>query len=122
LHQPYISGGRTIAGSTNWQPLVVGGINVGQFVRIDSSAAGFRVTPQYMISVPGTRLISSSPMQLAFGVIELANADRSGFLVNITFPVTPTTLFNPPELRHPVQGPKLLNTLGWSVSWIGVEG
>jgi hypothetical protein len=121
VYQSYIAGGQTPAGSTDWKPLVEGGLVVGQQVQVDSSAASFRSVPQYLVNILGSR-IRFVPMLVALGITEIANADGSGFTLKVLFPALPGgPEFNPPELRDAVNGAKTLNALGWCVSWVGIE-
>jgi hypothetical protein len=120
-HQAYIAGGQTLASTTKWQPLIAGGSVLGQFVQVDTSAANFRSTPQYLVNVLGARA-RAVPLLIAAGVTEIHSPDRAGFTLQVLFPaLAGSPGLNPPELRDAVAGPKTLNALGWCVSWVGME-
>jgi hypothetical protein len=118
---PYVAGGQTVAAKTVWQPWSPSGVVVGQLTRVDTSRARFRTVPQYFARVDGDVLLLFPSPVLVVGFPEIAEASPLGFTLRVLFPQLNVTV-NPPPLRDPVAGPKMLADLGWSVVWTGIEG
>jgi len=116
---PYIFAGQTAAAKTTWQPWSPAGTILGQFTRIDTSRARFRNVPRYFARIEGDVMTILPPM-LALGFPKVAEAAPDGFTLRVLFPAINATV-NPPVLRDPLQGPKALFDLGWSVVWTGIE-
>jgi hypothetical protein len=127
---PYVNGGRYVPPATSWSELrqPASGPVVGLQVNIDTSRAGFFGNVAYTARVMGPRfkegwshvlcldefIITGDAVSFKLGVVILADAST-------------TTGFDPVSLadfttkvqRVPKDLPGLL---GWSVSWMGVEG
>jgi hypothetical protein len=126
--QPYITGGSTAVGGTTWKSApppswILSGVTVD----VDTSAAGFVTTPTYTAQVNGNR--SPEAGVVIDGVASISNASATGFTVTVMLPrdldLGGGTVLNPSALLDPtLLLPKLKSKmgLGWSVSWIGVEG
>jgi urease accessory protein UreE len=56
LARAHTAQGQTIPGQTSWQPWILGGSEVGVQVKVDTSAAGFTVTPHYFASAIAGRI------------------------------------------------------------------
>ena len=98
-----IASGKTQAGYTNWQQYGTDGI----FVDIDTSAAGFSKTPNYVASLHGLGFLWETT-----GGSEIYNAQKDRFRVFVRF-VT----------DQPAPTPGQANSVdySWHIVWIGVE-
>lgn len=128
---PYVNGGRYPPPSGDWSELRLSaaGPVVGLQVEVDTSAAGFFGNVSYTARVVGPRfkdgwvhvlcldefVISAGPTSFELGVVILADS------VTVAGGFDPVSLaaFTAAVQRAPTDLPGLL---GWSVSWLGVEG
>lgn len=97
LGQLIISSGSTPIENTNWQAFN----NYAIYVDVDTSAAGFTETPNYVTSVGGY-----GNHWIAQGASAIYNATPTGFRVYLRFP-------------SPIS-PPLANTWGWHVLWTAI--
>jgi hypothetical protein len=72
------------------------------------------------VQIVGERVIASSG-QMVLDFVSIANETPSGFTLQVALPPIAATV-NPPTVTDPVTGPLMLKQLGWSVSWMGMEG
>jgi hypothetical protein len=135
--RPFIVAGQTTAGRTPWRPWIdrSGGASLlGVVTTIDTSWAGFRAQPAYLVSVVGERVthvgganqLRPCPID---GFSEILESGPAGFTVGV---LLPRNLFgagvtiNPGEIvasDDPGRVAKVVTAeLGWYVAWIGVEG
>lgn len=93
--------------------------SAGFTTQIDTSAAKFQSTPSYMAQIIGPRAIPNSKVSIA-DFVSVANPSPTGFQLQLALPPIAEAI-NTIAITDPVNGPKLMAQLGWSVSWIGVE-
>ena len=107
-----IGSGATVAGSTAWQPYDPSSTIPGRgiYVDVDTSAAGFTKTPNYVISLCGRT-----------NHWELTGTSAIYSPTNIKFRVYVRLSYNKPGLETPPLTPAQANAYGWHISWIGVE-
>ena len=120
-HRPYIAAGQTISQATEWEPWQEGNQFLGFSVQVETSAARFSTTPHYLAHIQGERFLQAGQI-IAFGIpaVVMPTADR--FELRVLLPAGPDgSHINPPALRHPVQGLAIIQQLGWSVIWMGME-
>ena len=103
-----------------WTPWQQGGVNIGFTARIDTSAAKFQTTPNYMTQIVGSRS-SSSPAVVVVDFVTIANQSPTGFTLQLALPALGNEI-NTSAITDPTAGPELMAQLGWVVSWMGVEG
>lgn len=115
-----VKAGQVAAGAIKWVPLLPGAGNAGFSAPIDTSAAKFQSAPHYLVQIVGERVIASSG-QMVLDFVSIANETPTGFTLQVALPPIAATV-NPPTVTDPVTGPLMLKQLGWSVSWMGMEG
>lgn len=123
--QPYVASGQTDPQSTPWTAWVAGKWFLGFTVEVDTSAAHFHETPQYIAQIAGQPFLASKPgplLAVAFTSVVNAQADR--FTLHAMLPASSggNVPVNPPELRSAAKGPGILQSLGWHIVWTGIEG
>ena len=127
---PYVNGGRYVPPARDWTELRLsaGGPVVGLRVTVDTSPAGFFGNVAYTARVMGPRfnagwvhvlcldefVITDTARSFELGVVILADAST-----NVGFDPVSLAAFTTKVQRAPTDLPGLL---GWSVSWLGVEG
>jgi len=121
--QPYVSAGS--AGSAIvWQVVKSGGKVIGLKARVDTSAAGFGATPQYMAHVVGDRLTPGSE-DILEGLVNINDATPVGFTLTINMPpdvpLGGGVMLNSSKYMHD-ELPSLVSEMGWSITWLGIEG
>ncbi len=135
--QPYVMAGQTIAGSTFWQfyPSSTPGSALGVETVVDTSSAGFGMTPVYTAHVAGSRILkaaitggsggASSHGQLIDGLATIVDPSPTGFTLRVALPrnlaMSPYVL-NPSAAFSATLPETLRATLRWQVMWMGVEG
>jgi len=118
--QATVAAGQLQAEDISWRAWRQGGVNLGFTAIIDTSAAMFQSTPNYMAQIIGSRVLDSPSLVVA-DFVSTAGHSRSGFTLQVALPAMSGAV-NPAAITHPVDGPKLLAQLGWRVVWVGVEG
>jgi hypothetical protein len=103
-----------------WTAWKQGTVNAGYKATIDTSAAGFVATPAYTAHIVGSRSIVNTDF-VAVDFISVTKQTPTGFTLQVALPSIAFSV-NPAQLTDPKTGPALLKTLGWRVSWMGVEG
>jgi hypothetical protein len=122
--QPYIAAASTPVGNTSWREFTSGGTIAGVATVVDTSAAGFVTTPTYTAQVNGGTELSSGV--LIGGIVSIIEPTPTGFTVNVVLP--PLTIgsaqLNPASSINAtlLAALKSSSQLGWSVSWMGIEG
>ncbi|MFE3200652.1 hypothetical protein [Embleya sp. NPDC059237] len=139
LPTPYVATGSTGAFGTVWSRVVdpATGVVIGLRTLVDTSAAGFGDTPAYLVRLDGDRELTAAgapggqacvldgtpyvdaPEPGRMTVMVPMPAGRIGGVVGGA-----TTLpLNPAQVLADVTLPDLVrSTLGWHISWMGVEG
>lgn len=121
--QPYIAAGITIAVETTWKFFPKTGTQLGVETIVDTSAAGFQMTPVYSAQVTGARMLKSG--ELVDGFVAIDSPSPTQFTLRVLMPrnlgMAPHAL-NPNAIFSPALLNKMRNDLGWRVSWMGVEG
>ncbi len=106
-----IGSGSTPPGATNWQQYApTSPLKRGVFVDVDTTAAGFTKTPNYVISVCGQNRV----WELA-GTSAVYDPKPNGFRVYLRWS------YNKPGAEQPPLTPAEANQQGFFVTWIGVE-
>ena len=126
--RPYVAGGETSAGGTDWRPWPDAATPVGVVASVPTAEAGFSDTPRYQARVDGPRLVnaSSSPTGQAFvvdGPVSVDVATAHAFDAVVLLPKGLTGSSGAPTPLNPdvVFDPGVLDAIGWRVVWIGVE-
>jgi hypothetical protein len=109
---------QVLAAAIQWRVWRQGGINIGFTAAIDTSSAKFQTTPRYMVQIVGSR---SGSGFIVVDFVSIADESSTGFTLQVALPALAAHI-NPPAVTSAVGGPQILNQLGWSVSWMGVEG
>jgi hypothetical protein len=114
----FVKAGQIGAASVVWTPWIPPGMKLGFTATIDTSAAQFQSTPHYMAQVVGSRALTGPPPMVILDLVSLANESPTGFTLQLALPSVPGA--NP---ALDVNGWKsLIASLGWTISWMGVEG
>jgi hypothetical protein len=137
---PYVDGGRVQASSMEWQVLATEEdppVIFGLEATIDTSVAGFRATPNYQARVSGARsgTLNGGPSFRFWTADAYVTAQASTSLtfqvVVPTVHVTESTSVTERSLQEFLDDQAMnesdlvslvVGTLGWGVTWIGVEG
>jgi hypothetical protein len=101
---PYVAAARVAAAALTWQSLGPGQIK-GAKATIDTTAARFQSTPNYMVEVVGNRTLDSG---VVVDIASIADASAADFTLQLTF----LGQVDPGDITK----------LGWEISWMGVEG
>jgi hypothetical protein len=110
----FIRAGQLTAQDIAWTPWTPAGMKFGFTAAIDTSAAQFQSTPRYMAQITGSR---SSGDTVIIDLVTVAGESPTGFTLQVALPSLPGA--NPVV---DVNGWKsLIGSLGWTISWIGVE-
>jgi hypothetical protein len=92
---------------------------------VDTSSAGFAVTPSYLLQVIGYREVDGEPVD---GWPEVLQASPTDFLARVSLPgglqvggraLNPDLLFTPARRDRTLD--QLTRVCSWQVNWIGVE-
>jgi len=108
------------AADLKWSLWTAGGVNVGYKAAIDTSAANYNTTPQYLAQIVGERAPAGADYVIA-DFVSIADATPGGFTLQVALPVISDKV-NPRKLTDAGTGPATFQQLGWRVSWMGVEG
>ena len=108
------------AGALTWSVWKQGSTNLGFTAAIDTSAAKFQSSPSYIAQIVGTRNVSN-PATLIVDFVSLSNQSARGFTLQLALPAIADGV-NTTAITDAVAGPKLMSSLNWVVSWMGVEG
>lgn len=103
-----------------WTAWTQGAVNIGFTAKIDTSAAKFQSTPQYMAQIIGSRSLAN-PAVVVADFVSIANESPAGFTLQLALPALSGDI-NPTAITDPVSGPQLMAQLGWRIAWIGVGG
>jgi hypothetical protein len=106
------------AADIQWAVWQQGGINIGFTAAIDTSSAKFQTAPRYMAQIVGSR---SGSGFIVVDFVSITDESPKGFTLQVALPALSANI-NPPAVTNAVAGPQILKQLGWSVSWMGVEG
>jgi hypothetical protein len=115
--QPYIAAGQSEQGRTGWLEWKAGEQTLGVHVDVDTSAARFKGTPQYVAHVVGDRHVTSGSGQLLILMRTLpavVSATPTRFTLQVRIVVEQSSVFI-------ANLPQLLETLQWHVVWMGIE-
>ncbi len=115
-----MASGAIAAANITWSSWAMNGVNLGFTAAIDASSGNFQSTPRYFATIVGERSLAN-PSLVVVDFVSLAHESPAGFTLQVALPALPGGV-NPANLTDPVTGPKLLTQLGWSVSWLGIEG
>jgi hypothetical protein len=119
--QPYLASGETVAASTVWTVKIESGVQVGVTTRVDTSAARFQATPTYFAHVIGSRVVSTSVgQQIALTLIAVSQPAPAGFNCDVYLPSGEVP--GGPLYLSAEEAAAVLNSLQWSVVWMGIEG
>jgi hypothetical protein len=119
--QPYIAAGQTLPSATVWSMKFEAGIAVGITTRVDTTQARFQATPVYFAHVMGARTLNTAQgPQFAATLVAISQPSPGGFSCDVYLPAgasaTGSVYLDANEIQP------LLNTLPWSVVWVGIEG
>lgn len=119
--RPYIAAGITKAAATHWQYFPSLATKHGVATIVDTSAAGFRHTPEYTAQIVGERAVGGNVFD---GIVSIAQPTATSFVCRLTMPMN--LLVGGPVLNSAGQFNAALldtlrNQLQWQVSWMGVE-
>lgn len=127
--QPYVAGAATDPASTEWAFFPSSGSALGVETTVDTSAAGFQMTPAYVAQIVGSRILKTAVGnqngQIIDGPASIASASPSAFTLRVTlarnlssspYDINPDAAFTSALLDS------LQTKLTWSVAWVGVEG
>jgi hypothetical protein len=115
-----IAAGQVAAQDVKWVPLKVGTQAVGFTAPINTSAGKFQSTPRYTAQIVGSRS-SASPAVLIVDFVSVKDESTTSFTLQVVLPDLGSGINNR-AITEPTDGPKLMATLGWLISWMGVEG
>jgi hypothetical protein len=132
---PRVACGETDPATTPWQLWEEVGTGelatttiFGLTTLVDTSAAGFRVTPRYTAQVLGERAFpaSTAPGLFFDGLVDVVGEQPGLFTLRVLMPQgsVGALVLNPSD-QLADQGTKsfaLLRQAGWRVAWLGVEG
>jgi hypothetical protein len=122
---PYVATGRTASDATPWAFWPAAGSAAGYTTTVSTAEAGFAGTPRYQAEVVGTRTFSptSGGSDAAVdGFVHIENPGPASFDLCVALPPGSAGGLNPPEVFLSSFLDRLVNELGWYVTWIGVEG
>lgn len=123
--QPYIAGGQTSIGETSWVLWNEGADNLGVLAHVDTSAARFASTPNYMAHVAGDRynLGDDGSEVLINGVANVSEATPNGFTLQVRTQVEFSRLVAEPPVAIILDLTTVIaDRLRWHVVWMGIEG
>ena len=126
---PRVACGETDPATTPWQLWQDGGgeiaTTIGLQVVVDTSAAGFRVTPRYTAQVLGERAFPAAvtPGFYLDGFVDVVGEQPGQFTLRMLMPQgsVGTLELNPAAQLDTALFP-LLQKSSWRVAWLGVEG
>jgi hypothetical protein len=108
------------AGGLDWSVLTQGATNIGFTTTVDTSAAKFQSSPNYVAQIIGSRNVSN-PAVVIVDFVSLVNQSARSFTLQLALPAIAEGV-NTSAITDPVNGPQLMSSLNWVVSWMGVEG
>jgi hypothetical protein len=122
-NQPYVAAGS--ASSPGWTLIKSGQQVIGLKATVDTSAAGFGATPQYMAHVIGDRLASNETGVVFDGLTSISEATPVGFTLSLLLPpdipLGGGVVLNPAKMLDN-DLPTRASNQGWSITWLGIEG
>lgn len=133
--QPYIAGGQTPFGATNWRLWPPDeDVPLGVATTVSTTCAGFRKPPHYLAQIVGDRTFTDTPIGgrerrlVIDGYTQVAEATAAYFEARMILPSGFTfnngreTELNPSQVLQTDFLEELRTTLHWYVVWMGVEG
>jgi hypothetical protein len=119
---PYLRAGSTLQLPLNWTAWQQDGRSVAGFTTvIDTSGALFQSVPRYSVGIIGPRATTwNGASVLVLDFASIARPTATSFTLQVALPSAGSA--NPAAITDPVSGPQILNQLGWTVVWTGVEG
>jgi hypothetical protein len=119
---PYLRAGSTLRLPliwTAWRP--DGRSLVGFTTVIDTSGASFQSVPHYSVGIIGPRATTwSGASVLVLDFASIAEPTAVSFKLQVALPSAGSA--NTASVTDPASGPQILNQLGWTIVWTGVEG
>jgi hypothetical protein len=113
----FIRAGQLAAKDISWTPWTPAGMKFGFTAPIDTSTAQFQSTPRYMVQITGSRSLAGAPPTVILDLLTITGESPTGFTLQVALPSLPGV--NP---VLDVNGwTSLIGSLGWAVSWMGVE-
>ena len=121
--KPSVSSGQVSAAGIQWVPFPAGPVAAGFTAAVDTSAAQFHSTPQYVAQIVGENYLASNPGPLlAVPQVSISGPSPTGFTLQAVFPESNAGVpVNPASLRNPQTGVQIIKSLGWQIAWMGVE-
>jgi hypothetical protein len=113
----FIKAGQLAAQDIAWKPWTPAGINFGFTGPVDTSAAQFQSTPRYMVQIAGSRSSGGASPTVILDLVSIADESPGGFTLQVALPSLPGV--NP--ALDAIGWKNLVNSLGWTISWVGVE-
>jgi hypothetical protein len=120
--KPSVASGQVSAESIVWTPIEAGGSVTGFSAAVDTSAAQFQSTPQYLAEIVGENYLATGfgPL-LAVAHVSVADASPTAFTLRaLLLEGTAGVPVNPPPLRNAQTGIQIIQQLGWQIAWMGV--
>jgi hypothetical protein len=119
---PYLRAGSTLRLPPIWTAWRPDGHSVAGFTTaIDTSGASFQSVPRYSVGIIGPRATTwSGASVLVLDFASIAEPTAVSFTLQVALPSAGSA--NPAAVTDPVSGPRILNQLGWTIVWTGVEG
>jgi hypothetical protein len=113
----FIRAGQLAAKDISWTPWTPAGMKFGFTAPINTSTAQFQSTPRYMVQITGSRSLAGAPPTVILDLLTITGESPTGFTLQVALPSLPGV--NP---VLDVNGwTSLIGSLGWAVSWMGVE-
>jgi hypothetical protein len=126
---PRVACGESDPDTTPWQLWQVGGGELGRtlglLARVDTSSAGFRVTPHYTAQVHGERYFQAPGADdfLLDGFVDVVDEQPDHFVLRMLVPQASVTLLElNPSGQLDLSIVPALRKNRWRVAWLGVEG
>jgi hypothetical protein len=119
---PYLRAGSTLRLPPIWNAWRPDGHSVAGFTTvIDTSGASFQSVPRYSVGIIGPRATTwNEASVLVLDFASIAQPTAASFTLQVALPSAGSA--NPAAVTDPVSGPQILNRLGWTIVWTGVEG
>jgi hypothetical protein len=110
----FIKTGQLAAQDIAWTAWTPAGLKFGFTAAIDTSAAQFQSTPHYQAQISGSR---SNAGTIILDLVSIASESPTGFTLQVALPTL--TGINP--AMDVSAWTSLVGTLGWTITWMGVE-
>lgn len=123
--QPYIAAGETGVETTAWELWGEGAENLGLLTHVDTSAARFTSTPNYMANVAGDRyLLDDDGLEvLISGIAIVTDATPDSFTLRVRTQVERSQIVGDTPVTIVLDLPTFVSErLRWHVVWMGIEG